>query len=148
MNFIVKFFATGFFVGYLPGAPGTYASLAVAIAWRLLPEKSFLIIFLILFAISFFVCGRAETLFGKKDDGRIVIDEYVGMFTAVAFLPRNFYVLAAGFILFRFFDIKKPFFIKSVQKLDGSAGVILDDILAGLASNLLIRLFMFAAAKI
>jgi len=148
MNFIVRMFATGFFIGCLPGAPGTYASVAAAAAWWFLPERIFLATFLVLFAGSLFVCGKAETLFGKKDDQRIVIDEYVGMFTAVAFLPRSLFVLIAGFLLFRFFDIKKPFLIKSVQKYEGSTGVVLDDLLAGIASNLLIRLLLLAAGKI
>jgi len=148
MNFIIKFIATGFLIGYLPGAPGSYASLAAALIWWLLPVNVFYIVFFSLFLTAFIVCGRAEILFDKKDDKRIVIDEFLGFFISVVFLPKNIFILIAGFLLFRFFDIKKPFFIKTVQKYKGSKGVILDDILAGIISNLIIRLAISIFTKI
>jgi len=142
MNFIIKLFSTGFFIGYIPGAPGSYASVAGALLWWYLPRQSFYAVFAALFLISLLICGRAEILFNKKDDERIVIDEFLGFFTTVAFLPKNLIVLIAGFVFFRLFDIKKPFFIKSVQKYSGSAGIILDDILAGIVSNIIIRMML------
>jgi len=135
---LVKFFATGFCVGYIPKAPGTFATLFAAAIWWFLPIKKFYIVTIFVFIIAFLVCGKAEKLFGVKDDQRIVIDEFVGYFFAVAFLPRTLFVLISSIILFRFFDIKKPFFIKSVQKLKGSVGILIDDVLAGIMANIII----------
>ncbi|MCG2705888.1 MAG: phosphatidylglycerophosphatase A, partial [Candidatus Omnitrophica bacterium] len=74
--------------------------------------------------------GRAEKIFNKKDDERIVIDEVFGILLLFCFLPPYYPYLIAGFILFRVFDILKPYPIKKIQALSGSLGVMLDDILA------------------
>lgn len=148
MNFIIKLLATGLFLGYLPGAPGTYASAAAALMWWYLPQKYFYVLFFLFLIIAAYACGRAEVIFGKKDDKKIVIDEFIGIFTAVLFLPKTVFVLVAGFTLFRFFDVKKPFFIKSVQKCEGSAGVIYDDMLAGAVTNIIINLILLFAGNI
>lgn len=141
-NFFVKFFATGFFVGYIPTAPGTFATLLAAAGWWFLPEIFFFIIAFLFFLISFFVCGRAEKIFGIKDDQHIVIDEIIGYYFAVAFLPKTFSVLISSIILFRFFDIKKPFFIKSVQKYKDCFGILADDIISGIFTNLILQIIL------
>ncbi|MBI5573855.1 MAG: phosphatidylglycerophosphatase A [Elusimicrobia bacterium] len=141
-NFLIKFFATGLGVGYIPKAPGTFATLFAAAIWWYLPTTTFYIVSFFIFIIAFLVCGKAEKLSGVKDDQRIVIDELAGYFIAVASLPKTFFVLISSIILFRFFDIKKPFFIKSVQKLKGSMGIITDDLLSGITTNLILQLII------
>ena len=140
MNLLTKMLATFFFVGLIPAAPGTFGSLAGAALWWYLPDRAFLFFSIVTLLTAAAVCGRAEMLLGKKDDGRIVIDEVIGMFTAVAFLPKTLPVLVSGFIMFRLLDIKKPYPINAIQKLKGSAGVLADDIMAGVAVNLAIRI--------
>ena len=137
-NFLIKFFATGFGIGYIPKAPGTFATLFAAAIWWYLPTKISYIVGFFVIITALLVCGKAEKLFGIKDDQRIVIDEMAGYFVAVASLPKIFFVLISSIILFRFFDIKKPFFIKSVQKLKGSVGIVIDDGLAGIMANIII----------
>lgn len=75
---------------------------------------------------------RAEPLLGTKDPGAIVIDEVAGMTLSVLGLPLTLPVLAAGFVLFRVFDIVKPFPARASQRLRGGVGVMVDDLIAGL----------------
>ncbi|MDD5687671.1 MAG: phosphatidylglycerophosphatase A [Elusimicrobia bacterium] len=138
LKYFIKFFATGFFVGYIPIAPGTFGTILAAGIWWILPKPVFYIVFIFLLLVSVFVCGEAENIFGIVDDKRIVIDEIIGYFIAVLFLPKTYFVLLSTVILFRFFDIVKPFFIKSVQKYKGSAGILADDILSGIITNLIV----------
>ncbi|OGS43240.1 MAG: hypothetical protein A2539_00120 [Elusimicrobia bacterium RIFOXYD2_FULL_34_15] len=142
MKFLVLLFATGFYIGYIPAAPGTFATLMAAGIWWFIPKTYFYILLVMLFLISIFVCSKAEEIFGIKDDKRIVIDEYIGYFTAVIFLPKTLFILIASIVLFRYFDIKKPLFIKSVQKYDGSWGVLADDLIAGIITNIIIRIIL------
>ncbi len=137
-----KLLATFFGIGYLPRMPGTYASAcAVAIAALL---RSFTPVYCGVTAAvtlaGFLVCGRGETLFGKKDPSQIVIDEVSGMLISCAFVPLSWPALAAAFCLFRFFDIVKPFPLQQIQRLKGSAGVMLDDIAAAGYTGLLLLL--------
>ncbi|MFH1541043.1 MAG: phosphatidylglycerophosphatase A [Elusimicrobiota bacterium] len=138
-NFLVKFFATGFFIGYIPKAPGTFATFLAATMWWFLPKNVFFIVFILISLIAIVVCGNAEKLFCTKDDQKIVIDEVVGYFFAVVLMPKTYFILLSSIILFRFFDIKKPFFIKSVQKLKGSAGILADDLLSGIIVNFILQ---------
>lgn len=142
-NFLIKFFATGFGVGYIPKAPGTFATLFAAAIWWYLPTTIFYIVSFFVFITAFLVCGKAEKLFGVKDDQRIVIDELVGYFFAVTFLPKKYPILISSIILFRFFDIKKPLFIKSSQKAEGSVGIIADDWLSGFFTKIIIQTFLW-----
>jgi len=142
--------ATGFFSGYLPKAPGTWGSLFAILIFfltaRLLPNEG-------LFKIGFFsvswyaiVLGVFSTILGivssgmladewKSDDpGEIVIDEFAGIFFACAFITPTPVGLAAAFVLFRIFDIAKPGPIKTIQDLPGGRGIVLDDVLAGIAA--------------
>ncbi|MDO8733958.1 MAG: phosphatidylglycerophosphatase A, partial [Elusimicrobiota bacterium] len=119
-------------------APGTFATFLATAIWWYLPTKISYIVGFFVFITALLICGKAEKIFGIKDDQRIVIDELAGYFIAVASLPKTFFVLISSIILFRFFDIKKPFFIKSVQKLKGSVGILIDDVLAGIMTNIII----------
>lgn len=85
------------------------------------------------------LCGRAEEVLGRHDDPRIVLDEIVAFWAAVAFLPRTPGVLAAGFVLFRAFDAFKPPPCGALERLPGGWGVVGDDLGAALWTNLLIR---------
>ena len=79
---------------------------------------------------------RAEQLLGREDDGRIVIDEVVGMLASLALLPARIDVAIVGFFLFRLFDIWKPPPARLAERLPGGLGVVMDDVVAGLYANL------------
>lgn len=90
-------------------------------------------------ALASWFCGRAEKALGSHDDPRIVLDEVVGYWVAVAFLPRTSHMLLAGFVLFRVLDTVKLPPYRWLERLPGGLGVVADDVGAGVAVNLLLR---------
>lgn len=151
MNKLYIFFATGFYSGYAPKAPGTAGSLLAALLlmgiYHLFPDSvttySLLTTISIFFAIGIFTASKLESTLGK-DPACIVIDEFVGMWITLLFLPLQWWTIALGFILFRFFDILKPLFIRTIdQKVKGSWGVMLDDVLAGIYANICLQLIIW-----
>jgi phosphatidylglycerophosphatase A len=89
--------------------------------------------------------GKVEPEWGK-DSYRVVIDEVAGMCITLLFVPVRWPYLLAGLLLFRFFDIAKPLFIRKMENLKGGWGVIMDDVLAGVYANLLLQLIVFATS--
>lgn len=90
---------------------------------------------------SVWIAGEAERLLGRRDAGCIVIDEIVGMLTALAGLPATLFNLSAGFVAFRVLDIIKPFPARYLDaRVPGGWGIVLDDVVAGIYSNLLLRI--------
>ena len=104
--------ATGLYVGKIAKAPGTWGSLAAFLPWLLikdLPLPAYLLILAALFIVGFFVSGSAEKILDSPDAGCIVIDEILGMFITLAVAPPHPAAWFLGFVLFRIFDIFKPF---------------------------------------
>jgi len=139
----VMFLATGFYIGNIPVAPGTFGSLlglplcfsltgisaSSAVLWTLL---------FILFAV--WIADAAEKILKQNDPGCIVIDEIAGMMVALVGLPFNPITVVIGFIIFRILDILKPFPIRDLDKrIPGGLGVVADDVAAGILTNLLLR---------
>lgn len=158
-----RFFTSCFGLGWLPLAPGTWGSLPAAIVFGLLIQFGFdkftiAAVLAGLILLGSFICVKfspaVETVTGKNDPGEIVADELAGQ--AVTFLTASMVTLTAGqawlvaaggFVLFRIFDISKPWPIKKIEKLPGGWGILLDDLMAGIyaAVVLLIGLLMFAS---
>jgi phosphatidylglycerophosphatase A len=144
---IMVFLATGCYVGYIPFAPGTFGSLmGIPLLWLLsklaFPFSVLAIFFFIV--LSLWVGGEAEKIFNQEDSGAIVIDEVAGMLVTFAMIPWSMQNLLIGFVLFRVFDITKPFPIPLIEKkLKGGFGVVMDDIMAGIYANVVLRLFCF-----
>lgn len=90
-------------------------------------------------AAASWASGRADRVLKSHDDPRIVVDETVGFWTAAAWLPRELPILAAAFVLFRFFDAMKFEPYRRLEKLPGGWGVVMDDVGAGVVANLLLR---------
>lgn len=137
--------ATGFGAGYSPIAPGTLGTLLAIPIYYFLSEMSFPLYELTLITFFFLSCwisGQAQQYFGKKDDQRIVIDEMMGFFVAMLWVPQTPLFILVGFILFRFFDILKPFPIRRFEKVGGGFGVVLDDVMAGIFANVILRLII------
>jgi len=142
--FLVKVAATGFGSGYAPVAPGTAGSLvgvALYLALTHLPWPVQLVVILLLTLFAVYVSGEAEKIFNKKDASCIVIDEVVGQLFALFLAPPKVLYIALGFLLFRLFDIVKPppagFF---QDHLPGGWGVVMDDVAAGIWTNIVLLL--------
>ena len=132
--------ATLFSIGKVPIAPGFAGSMVTLILWLLLPINwvvhSAVIIFLLIFGV--FASGKAAILKKEHDPSEVVIDEAAGMGIALFMLPHSPSLYAIAFILFRIFDVLKPSIIYRSQKLPGGWGIMLDDVLAGLFTLLII----------
>jgi phosphatidylglycerophosphatase A len=136
-------------IGYLPLAPGTWASAIAVIAWYFITtgsnENYFLQTAIIGLAIAAGIYSSNKIVHGDdKDPSHIVIDELAGMWTTLLMIPAGKLNFVAGFVLFRFFDIVKPFGIKRMENYRSGWGIMLDDLLAGVYSNILLRVILFS----
>ncbi len=143
--------ALGFGSGLSPKAPGTAGSaLAMLLFIPLLSAPLVLQIALIVFSLGFgiWICERVAADMNIKDPGVIVWDEFVGMWIAMLWLPSVYWVPVA-FAAFRFFDILKPWPVSLAdQELGGGAGIMLDDVVAGLYALLTVQLLVFLTALV
>lgn len=141
---IIKFLASGFYTGYFPVAPGTIGSLVGILACFFLQDISFstyVTVTILTLIAGIYISGEAEKVYQAKDSSHIVIDEIAGIFFTFMYLPKGIGFLLAGFVAFRFFDILKPYPIRLIdEKINGGWGIMLDDVLAGIYANILIRL--------
>ncbi len=132
--------ATGFGFGYGPIAPGTWGSLpGLALAWlsfRTGGAWAVLAVAAIVSAVGVWAAGRVEGLAGEKDPGLVVIDEIAGQMVTLTFIDPTSRVLAAGFVLFRIFDVWKPWPARRLEDLPGGSGIMADDLMAGLYASL------------
>lgn len=144
MDRVYMFIATGAGSGYLPKAPGTWGSLVGVLLWFLasrLEPSSYLAVVAVLFVIGVFSAGAVEKIVDRPDPSIVVIDEIVGQMIALSLAPVHPAAALAGFVLFRFFDILKPFPIGWIDRhLHGGLGVMLDDVVAGLYALLVLHL--------
>jgi len=120
--------------------PGTVGSFVTLVALWLIPfnQPSLIVTLIAVTLLGIWSGGRVERALGTKDPGVIVIDEVAGMMLSVVTLPRSIPVLLAAFVLFRIFDIWKPFPARESQALSGGLGVMLDDLIAGLYALLVL----------
>ncbi len=132
--------ATAGGAGWAPIAPGTVGSaLTVLALWLAPPSRGGRAVFLVaVTALGLWAADRAERALGRTDPGAIVVDEVAGMTLSVLPFPPTWPVLAAGFVLFRIFDIWKPFPANEAQRLPGGIGVMADDLVAGLYALLVL----------
>jgi phosphatidylglycerophosphatase A len=146
--------ATCFYIGYVPVMPATFgAAFGVILYWTLMPEQPWveLAVTVAVIALAVVVSGKAEEKYGH--DGRpIVIDEVAGMFVSLCLLPRSAFptttfTFLVAFCLFRVFDISKPFPARRAQNLPGGWGVVMDDVFAGIYTNLAMRVILMASSS-
>jgi len=139
--------AFGFGSGLSPKAPGTMGTLAAIPLWWLLaqlPLTSYLIVVLLAAVVGITICGRAAEQMGVHDHGGIVWDEFVGFWIAMAALPITWQSVVLGFVLFRLFDILKPWPISWLdKKVSGGFGIMIDDVIAGFAAAAVIYFLGF-----
>ena len=140
----VLLLATGFNIGNIPFAPGTFGSipglvLCFALAELALPLAVACLVLFVAMAVG--IAAKAEKLLKQKDPGCVVIDEIAGMAVTLVGLPFNLTTAVIGFIIFRILDISKPFPIRALdKKVSGGVGIVIDDVAAGLLANLLLRM--------
>jgi phosphatidylglycerophosphatase A len=138
-----KLISTSLGIGYIGKGAGTVAAVACCICWyfawasdyQLIPS---LIITAVITLVGIWSSNVVSKIWGK-DPGRVVIDEVAGMCISLLFVPVTIKYVLAALILFRFFDIAKPLFIRKIEKLPGGWGIMLDDVLAGVYANVLLQ---------
>lgn len=133
-------------IGYVKGG-GTLAAIAYCIIWYLLPAGFSngywqVITTTAIIAVGTWSSNIVDSTWGK-DSSKVVIDEVAGMATALLFIPHHIIFLLCGLILFRFFDIAKPFGVREMEKWPKGWGVMGDDVLAGVYSLIVLHLIVF-----
>ncbi len=144
LNRLVLFFASGCYSGYAPiasGTAGTLVGIPVFILLSQLPLLPYGILTAGFLLAGVWLSFRAEAILGARDSGVIVIDEITGYLVTMFAVPAGWGTVLGGFLLFRLFDILKPFPIRRIDRdLPGGWGVMLDDVLAGIYANLSLQL--------
>jgi len=140
-----KVVATGLGIGYMGKGGGTVAAAVCAVAWYLLFASGYdpivFIVTALVTVLGVWSAGEVEPFWGK-DSSRVVIDEVAGMCVSLLFIPVTIGYVAAAFVLFRFFDIVKPLYIRRTEKLPKGWGVMLDDVVAGIYANILLQIWI------
>ena len=140
---VILFIAQGAFAGRFPIAPGT-AGTVVGVAIYLVARDTapvpYMILGLLFCVLGTWAAGKAEILLDQKDSPSIVIDEIAGFLISMFMIPSGWGFILAGFLLFRAFDIIKPWPLHSLQDLHGGAGIMLDDIGAGIYTNIILQI--------
>ncbi len=151
MDRLIVAIATGMYSGLIPKAPGTWGSLFALLPWyfcRNLSLYHYLILLISLFILGFFSAGSAEKILDQPDPGCIVIDEILGMFITLTLAPNHPAAWITGFLLFRFFDIVKPFPVSWLDThLHGGIGIMMDDVVAGLYALICLQVIWLVVEK-
>jgi len=145
ISVVLKNLATLGFIGYLPFAPGTFGTVVAVIFFALLKPPLLLHFFLLIVitAVGGVASDRAEKILSEKDSSHIVIDEFAGYGLSILSLPLTLPYIIAAFLLFRFFDILKPPPIRWIEKvLPGGAGIMADDLMAGIYANVSLNVLL------
>lgn len=146
MNSISSWIATGFGIGYLPLAPGTWGSLAAFFVWYFfmtdISPFLLVIISLTVFFIGVLTSNAVIQTTAKSDPSEVVIDEFAGQWIALIALPHTLGYGIAALVLFRILDIFKPPPIKQLERLPGGWGIMLDDAAAGIMTCIILNGFL------
>lgn len=147
---LIEFLATGFYLGKSPKAPGTVGTLlGIPLSYVLLqlPPPLFMMSAFAFVLFSVFIAHWYEQIKGVHDLGEVVIDEVAGYLVTMAFLPITWMSFVAAFLLFRLFDIWKPYPISVLdERVKGGLGVVVDDIAAGMIANMILQIVVHKTA--
>ena len=144
LNFFEKLLGSGFYTGYIPFISGTFGSLAALIIYYIPGFENPLILIPAIIIFTFYgiyVGSRFESVYGK-DPAECTIDEIVGMWISLLFLPKILLISLLAFLLWRILDIIKPFPARNVEKLKGGLGIMLDDITSGIYSLIIVHIIL------
>ncbi len=147
MMILHKAVATALGIGFIGKGGGTIAAMVVCITWLLIPAGAHTDFRQVFFTVLVILAGtwsahHVDAVWGK-DSSKVVIDEVAGMMITLALIPVKLPYIIAGLVLFRFFDIVKPLFIRNLEKLPKGWGVMADDILAGFYAHLVLFLIVY-----
>ncbi|GJM06750.1 MAG: phosphatidylglycerophosphatase A [marine bacterium B5-7] len=142
----IQFIATGFGSGLMPNAPGTWGTVAAIPLYLImyhLPGWLYLLLVVAAFLVGVYLCDEAAKGLGVADDPRIVWDEFVGFWITMIGAPLDFSHLLLGFLLFRAFDILKPWPISYFDKnIPGGMGIMIDDVFAGVYALVFLQIII------
>ena len=144
LNFFDKLLGSGFFTGYIPFISGTFGSIAALIIYYIpgFENPYILVPAIIIFAIyGIYVGNKFEDVYGK-DPSECTIDEVVGMWISLLFLPKLLLLSLLTFVIWRILDIIKPFPARNFEKLKGGLGIMLDDITSGIYSLIIVHIIL------
>lgn len=140
-------FATGLGLGYLPGPTGTYGSLlGLLLFWLVLPAASdwiLVAVAVVLFVLAVAASSRAAEQFHHSDPKQVVCDEICGQWVSLLYVPVSGRTLLMAFLLFRFFDILKPFPARRFERFPGGWGITADDVMAGIYANAALQILLY-----
>ena len=144
----VHFLALGFGSGLAAKMPGTFGTLAalplVVVLSHYASFSVYLLVTILVSIVGIWICGKTAEDMGVHDDSSIVWDEVAGMLLTMLAVPLSWQTLLAGFVLFRFFDILKPWPISYLDKhVHGGFGIMIDDVLAGLFALCILHLGLY-----
>ncbi len=142
MKRLIKTITSFFYLGHSPLMPGTIGSMGGLVIYFIVKDNLALYVFstIFLFMLGMMFSAEAEKIYKRKDAKMIVIDEACGMMVSLLLVPYNICLAISGFVLFRLFDITKPFPAKKIEKASGSFGIMFDDIIAAIYTNIILQL--------
>lgn len=153
--FFKRLCSTLLFIGYIPYIPtGTVGSLiTVCVLWYFrndvdyvfAPQQAvyFWFLYIVFLGFAIFVSNNAKEMFGSDDPRQVIIDECAGQLVTFFLLPLTLPVLILGFLLFRFFDIVKPYPVYKFEEIDDGVGIVMDDVIAGVLANISLTLMLW-----
>ena len=147
LHWIRKLGGSLFFLGYIPLMPGTIGSLVtVGLLWYFRDTVaryftvqyavSFWLLYLLFLVVAIFLSNKAKDIFGADDPKQIIIDECAGQLITFFLIPFSWRILILGFLLFRFFDVVKPFPVHKFEEIEDGVGIVMDDVAAGVMANI------------
>ncbi len=149
VGIISKLIATGLGTGLSPVAPGTVGSFLGLLVYLITDfEKPYLIgpAIVVFFAWGAYAAGKMEKVYGH-DPSRVVIDEIVGMWISLVFLPKRFFLVIVAFFVFRMLDIFKPFPASYFDRKNGGLMIMLDDAVCGVYTNIIIHAYLYLGQR-
>jgi phosphatidylglycerophosphatase A len=144
-SFLNKIIGTGAGLGYMPWAPGTFGALGGLVSgWAIFQfagsPNLYLAVLCVVFLLVGVYCSNQLIPEWGEDPSRIVIDEVVGMWISMLFIPKSIILMLFAFGLFRLFDIYKPLYIRKLENIPGGWGIMLDDVAAGIWANVVLQI--------
>lgn len=147
---VILFISQGAYAGRFPIAPGTAGTVVgvfLYLGMKGLSPAIYLAVCAFIIVAGMWTVGHAEIFLGRKDSPSIVIDEIAGYLVSMFLVPSGWFFIVAGFLLFRAFDIMKPWPLKRLEQLHGGPGVMLDDVGAGVYTNMVLQLAAFLISR-
>ncbi|MCW9095013.1 MAG: phosphatidylglycerophosphatase A [Ignavibacteriaceae bacterium] len=149
INFFEKFIGSGFYTGYFPIASGTVGSFAALIIYLIPGFENLLIIIpaiIIFAAYGIYLGNKFEIKYGK-DPSECTVDEVVGTWISLLALPKTIGIIVAAFLIWRILDIIKPSPARGLEKLKGGLGIMIDDVVSGIYTLIIMHLIVYLLGK-